>query len=512
MNRAALAAACAALALLTFFQFPGHTWLQQDTQIYAPILEHQRDFSVLRNDLLVQQSHVAFTLYDETARWLRALTGAGFEYVLGFEQIVTRALGIWGLYLMATAIGLRMGPALAVAAIASLGAAVAGPQVLTLEYEPTPRAFAIPLLVCGIGLAAHRRFLEAGIAGAAAFLYHPPTTLPYWPVLLLAARGQRVRAFAPFAAATAVLLLAAYGQGEDHGFFRQLSVDEERLQRLRAAYVWVSAWPWSVIVRHLVFAGIAAAAYARLRGKIPPALRWFVLGLPAIGLLSLPLSWLLLERLKWAVIPQIQPLRAVLFVTLSMVFLTAAAGARARFWEAAAWFACAYWPTVQPLDWQRVAVWAGLALATAAAREFVWIPALAAFFAIPWLGGVVNYPRLHAPELAQLSQWARTNTPPDSVFLFPDAGHALYPGIFRAEALRAVYVDWKGGGQVNYIRGFGDEWWFRWQQTMTDGINLPKYGALGIGYVVVRPEHRLAGPTAFESASFVVYPVMTLPF
>ena len=30
--------AIAALALLTFFQFPGHTWLQQDTQIYAPVL------------------------------------------------------------------------------------------------------------------------------------------------------------------------------------------------------------------------------------------------------------------------------------------------------------------------------------------------------------------------------------------------------------------------------------------------------------------------------------------
>ena len=43
MNRVGVAAACAALALLTFFQFPGHTWLQQDSQIFVPILEHQRD-------------------------------------------------------------------------------------------------------------------------------------------------------------------------------------------------------------------------------------------------------------------------------------------------------------------------------------------------------------------------------------------------------------------------------------------------------------------------------------
>src|ERR1019366_8508439 len=29
----------------------GHTWLQQDSQIYVPILEHLRDPAVLRNDI-----------------------------------------------------------------------------------------------------------------------------------------------------------------------------------------------------------------------------------------------------------------------------------------------------------------------------------------------------------------------------------------------------------------------------------------------------------------------------
>ena len=55
-------AAICAFALLSFFQFPGHTWLQQDTQIYAPILEHLRDPVVLDRDLLVQYPHVSFTL------------------------------------------------------------------------------------------------------------------------------------------------------------------------------------------------------------------------------------------------------------------------------------------------------------------------------------------------------------------------------------------------------------------------------------------------------------------
>src|SRR5947208_2119290 len=102
MSRLATAAACLAIALLTYFQFPGHTWLQQDTQIYEPILEHQRDPSVLRNDpIATQQSHVAFTLYDETARFLLAVTASTFRTVLALEQIAARALGVWGIYLLA---------------------------------------------------------------------------------------------------------------------------------------------------------------------------------------------------------------------------------------------------------------------------------------------------------------------------------------------------------------------------------------------------------------------------
>ena len=182
MKPLATAAASLALALLTFFQFPGHTWLQQDSQIYVPILEHLRDPSVLRNDILVQHPHVAFTLYDETTLALSAVSGAGFKEVLAAQQIATRALGIWGLLLMAESLGLAFAPALLVAAICSLGALIPGPAVLTFEYEPTPRAFAVPLVVCAIGLAAWRRHLAAGIAAAAAFLYHPPTALPFWGV------------------------------------------------------------------------------------------------------------------------------------------------------------------------------------------------------------------------------------------------------------------------------------------------------------------------------------------
>src|SRR6185295_17205275 len=125
-----------------------------------------------------------------------------------------------------------------------------------------------------------------------------------------------------------------------------------------------------------------------------------------------------------------------------------------------------------------------LLLAAAAAvsvrmgRIAVATAALAAFFAIPILGRVVNYPRLHTPALAELSRWARSSTPVDAVFLFPGFGKDLSPGIFRTEALRAIYADWKGGGQVNYLKELGEQWWSRWQRITAGPLPASEYRSL----------------------------------
>jgi hypothetical protein len=511
-----------ALALLTFFQFPGHTYLQQDSQIYVPILEHLRDPSVLANDMLAEKPHVAFTLYDEAARLGRAASGLGFREVLEAGQIAARALGVWGLYLIALALGLTAGQAWLVAAIASLGATIVGPAVLTVEYEPTPRALALPLVVCAIGLAGHRRWTAASAAGAAAFLLHPPTALAFWLVFLaLAAWNRRIAWPAGmFLAALATLLLAARAQagpGETQALFSRLTPAQEQLQRLRASYNWISTWPPAVIALWPALLALVLAAFARIRRKVPAELRAFLVGLPVLGVLSMPASWLLLERAKWSLVPQIQPLRLLVWVALALQILAAAAGVNAALrksgLEAVFWFALAYLLPLQPviagpLEGARLALVLALGVGTVLARQYAPAVALAAFFAIPALGGVVNYPQLHTPELAQLSAWARAHTARDTLFVFPDAGHALDPGIFRCEALRAVYVDWKGGGQVNFFRDFGEQWWFRWQQTVGRGFqasDLPRYGGLGIGYAVVNVSHRLPQPPVFENGRYAVY-------
>src|SRR5438445_13859247 len=88
------------------------------------------------------------------------------------RPVIFRAAGIWGVYLIATALGLSEMPALIVAAVFSLGATIMGPAVLVFEYEPVPRGFAVPLIFLAIGLIAHERYLIAGMVAAVAFLVH----------------------------------------------------------------------------------------------------------------------------------------------------------------------------------------------------------------------------------------------------------------------------------------------------------------------------------------------------
>ena len=131
------------------------------------------------------------------------------------------------------------------------------------------------------------------------------------------------------------------------------------------------------------------------------------------------------------------------------------------------------------------------------------------FFVLPGWGRMRNYPAVETPELDQVAVWARQSTSKDAMFFFPGAGHSLTPGVFRARSMRAVYVDWKAGGQVNFLRGFAYEWWKRWQLTgegRYSGVDAERFRRLGIDYVVLPPEHAIPGSAPdFANGRFVVY-------
>jgi hypothetical protein len=311
MNRNAAGAAgtIVVLTLLGWLFFPGHTFLHSDSQIYLPILERLRDPTLYPNDPVALRPHVSYTIYDEAARVGRWITGLEFQWVLVAQQILWRACGLFGVFLMARAARLPALLSLLAASVYGLGATIGGPAVLTLEYEPVPRAFAGPLIMLAMGLVAHGRWLPAGVACGIAILYHPPTTLPFCVVfgaMIIAGwrnpeRSARLQAVAAMTAAAALLFLLSRTQAgatEAQDFFRRIEPGLEKLQRLRGSYNWISMWSAQWIRHYEFLAIVCLLAWLRLRREITPGLEWLMIGMPLVGLVAMPLSYGLLEGLS----------------------------------------------------------------------------------------------------------------------------------------------------------------------------------------------------------------------
>jgi hypothetical protein len=400
---------------------------------------------------------------------------------------------------------------------------------LTMEYEPVPRGFAISLLVFALGLIAQEHPLAAGVAASVAILYHPPTTLPFWglAILLVFARRLRWTILIPLAAAGAVLALLARIQHpgiEAQSLMRRLEPFQQSLQRMRAAYSFVSSWNLNTRISLAVQASIVALAFWRVRKVMSGPLRDFLFGMPVLGLLSIPLSWLLLERGHWALIPAWQPARAMLFVSLIAALLAAIAAMKAtNFSERLVWLIAAFLIPMQHvvsgavIHLRPVQLAAALGIVAAALMFFnqksrgasLVLAGLIPFFVIPQSKLVENYPHLETTELRALAEWARTSTPQPALFLFPDSGTSLDPGIFRARALRGLYVDWNSGGQVNYCPEFSSEWWAHWVETgsgrwTVTAQDFPKLASMGVDYVVLKKP--MPGTTAqFAGARYFAY-------
>jgi hypothetical protein len=189
------------------------------------------------------------------------------------------------------------------------------------------------------------------------------------------------------------------------------------------------------------------------------------------------------------------------------------AGRERRWVESALFFAVALAPAMAGDLFTRATVQnlpLLIALAVVAAASAMHESALAAamvlpFLLIPTVGKVQNYAPVHTPELNALAQWARTSTPQDAMFQFANFGQRLEPGIFRARSVRALYVDWKSGGQVNFVRQFADEWWFRFQKVQQP-LTLSDYKAIGVDYVVFKDKEKLEDfAPVYENAGYVVY-------
>ena len=123
-----------------------------------------------------------------------------------------------------------------------------------------------------------------------------------------------------------------------------------------------------------------------------------------IGIVSVPLSYLLLEKMKWTLVPQFQPGRYLLFVTLFAMMLAILAAIKASQRKSYPEAVLFFFPclSVSAMEWDpatllgpRTLVAFGLALlaSVAASRAnpaLVAVAALAPFVCLPYLGRVQN--------------------------------------------------------------------------------------------------------------------------
>ena len=180
----------------------------------------------------------------------------------------------------------------------------------------------------------------------------------------------------------------------------------------------------------LILYALGVLAYVRVKSYLPPEMRVFSTLLPAMGMLSMPLSCLLLERLKWSLVPQLQPMRILLFVTAFTVILASLAALKAAAHPGIgiAWFTLVFYIPMrvqlfEPLASARLVLTAiGLGAFAAVAlrlpRQALLIAGVLAFFIIPGIGRVSNYPESpHAGDRRSFALGARQYPPPCHVSL-----------------------------------------------------------------------------------------------
>jgi len=494
MRRALLL--CLGLAAVTWLEFqffPGHSYLEGDTQIYLPMLERLDAPGFLSRDLVATHPNVTYTIYDELTLCLHA-AHLDFHAALVGQQLFCRAAAILGVFLLALSTGMGDLFAFALAAVLNLGATLSGPAVSFVDREPVPRAFAFALILLAAGLLAREKPLLSGLAAGVATVYDPAIAAPFWIVLLLAfACDARLRSLVrpalPILLVFALLLanLAQLQPGvvEGEGFFSKISDPFAALIEERTKAVWVSVWAGREMWHYAAIFVFGIWATARIWPALNRQVRWFLVGLPICGLLSVLFSYVLLDRLRWPIMARIEPSRALLY---TVVFASLACGMAAAYASFAG-------KKVEASLWLLFVVGMPLNVRILDFFHFERADAVNAGFDRAGVG--------------ELATWAADQTWGSSMFLFPDAGRALYPGVFRAESRRALWVDWESGKLVPYSESFAAEWWQRWEaltQEKFSAHHLQEMLPLPVDYFVLQRQNQLRDVRpVFRNREFVVY-------
>ncbi len=486
-----------AVAWLEFEVFPGHTYLASSSQLYVPMIQHLATPGYLSRDLVATHPNLTYTVYDELTLFLHAAGRMDFREALAAQQAACRLAGLLGIFLLARSAGLKPFFALATTALLNLGTFLPGPDIWLIDREPVPRAFAFGLIFLAMGCLAREKPLLAALFGGLALLYDPAISGPFWLTVLIAfiADRQMRRLVKPMLPVLLVFILMLAnlaqlqpGTPDSQPFFSQFSRQVGALEKLRTPELWISLWPRGAVYLSVAIFVIGVWATARIWLLLNRQLRWMLVLIPLMALGTLPFSRILLQHYRWSAILRLQPAQTLVYLFALSWLVCAAAAVQA----------------IKQRSQTEALIWCVLCI-------------LALSFNI----GRLQKQRAD-PELQELAAWAENSTWGSSMFLFPDAGRDRYPGVFRAESRRSLWVDWESGRLMNYYTATAGEWWMRWKNTMQtplSGDHLQQMLSLPIDYYVFNRRNVVGASTesgwlrakpVFSNSEFVVYDASAL--
>ncbi len=488
------------LLAVTWFEFqvyPGHSYLQGETQLLVPMLERLDAPGFLSRDLVASNPPFAFTAYDEITQALHSEARWTFQNALQWQQLLFRLAAVIGVFLLARSLRVSAWAAVLLSAVVNAVTHLAAPEAFVTSPEPTPFAFSFSLSLLAAGLLVNRTPLLAGLAGGLALLYDPVAAAPFWLLAVFASifdgsMRQLLRPAWPSLAISMLILgnlmQLQSGLGTGQELTATISNSATQLLRFRTPWVWVIDWVWHGILSYkfLMVAGIWALV--RLWKFVDRMAKWMIIGLISSGTLSVAFAMLLLDRHNQFPVTTMPARNLAYSVAVSALACGAAS-----------------WHAAQKGKWRESLPW--MALLVAAVLNAQVLDLLHGTF-----DGATN--KSFTVEVADLARWADRNTWGSSLFQFPDAGRQPEPSVFRALSKRGLWADWRSGIIADYSESAGQQWWSRWQACMLEPYSvrgLRNMLPLPIDYYVLSQSHALAGvKPAYSNSRYVVYDAQDL--
>jgi hypothetical protein len=405
----------ALIGLISFF-LHGYYFSTGDQSTYVPQVLKRVDPKLFQRDYLAQTAEGDLSFMFPLMAAIIKTTNIDIEWLYFLLYVAIRLFIIFAIYQLSFTLTKSRPTALLASLILSLPKFVAGTNQPTLDNSLLPRFLGLPLLLLGLNYLAQFRFVVAGFLTGLIFTLHPYSAVYLGLFLLACLVGFRqpwstwLKAVLAGLASSSWFLIQSLPQYL--GRNSQLIMDQDWFNIIsqRLPYNLISRWP---------------------------VIAWIALAIPLIGIWFYHSRWLITSVITAVIITLIHVIFGEIF-KLALIFQLQLP----RIWLIPTYFGYIAWAKVLT-------------------RRWILIPLtlLLIFNFGKFRPSSIEWPQSYSREWDQVQLWARSNTPPNALFLTP----ATRIG-FRIRSHRAIVAEIKDGSSGLYSRQLA----FDWQNRVND--------------------------------------------